>query len=147
MNEWNWTKDQLDQGRVERARKIKLANVVCNNEECCAECVSKSSGEVYRVSLGGCTCRDFTVGKKPCKHMIALAMAAGFIDKQGLTPKEKVESWKCELAKAYGYFYLFKKRIMSDEEYDRLKYEIADWWGFGDESEKIMDEIAPRLQE
>lgn len=81
MQTWSLTLDQLDQGRVNRARKLSLENIVINHQtgECHAECISTSTGEVYRVSLTSCTCRDFTVSGSPCKHIIRLAMEAGLL--------------------------------------------------------------------
>lgn len=146
MMEWKWTKEQLEPGRIARARKVELSNVVVNIplSECHAECVSGSTGEVYHVSLQDCTCRDFTVGKKPCKHMIALAMEARLLNESGQTMDEEIASQKATLAEAYGFYYLFDEPIMSDKEYDDLKYELADRWAFGDDSERIMGEIINR---
>lgn len=41
---------------------------------------SGSGKEPYRTTLYGCTCRDFILRKKPCKHMYRLAMECGLFD-------------------------------------------------------------------
>lgn len=130
MMEWKWTKEQLEPGRIARARKVELSNVVVNIplSECHAECVSGSTGEVYHVSLQDCTCRDFTVGKKPCKHMIALAIQAGILNSNGMTMEQAAKSFTDELAVkvalASGYYHVYHRPIMADAEYDALKYEL-----------------------
>lgn len=152
MLTWKWTKEDVDPSRVERAESVTLSNVVMNDEipVCTAESLSVSTGDVYKVTLHGCTCRDFTVRKQPCKHMIALAMRANLLNDAGLTPDEEYEadilSMKEKITRAYGYFHLFGVRVITDEEYDRIKYDLADSWAFGDDSERILGELsgAPR---
>ena len=51
-----------------------------------AEFVSNETGEIYVTRLSSCTCRGFRFtlrGKRPCKHIIALALSQNIIDQNG----------------------------------------------------------------
>lgn len=39
----------------------------------------QSAGNKYRVTLDGCTCKDFQYKKEPCKHMLYLAYLLGLL--------------------------------------------------------------------
>lgn len=39
-----------------------------------------SNGEIYTTTLSGCSCVDFALYNKPCKHMYMLAIDLGLID-------------------------------------------------------------------
>ncbi len=47
--------------------------------------VKGSQGTVYEVSLFHCTCRDFQIHQRPCKHMYRLAMEVGLLLSVGPT--------------------------------------------------------------
>lgn len=44
------------------------------------EFVSLSSGDLYHTSLSKCTCPAYSDSRHPCKHMVALAIALGYLD-------------------------------------------------------------------
>lgn len=50
---------------------------------CCAQCASSTTGEVYHTTLHDCTCVGFKICRAPCKHMIRLAVDAGFLNAEG----------------------------------------------------------------
>ena len=39
-----------------------------------------SEGDIYKTSLLGCTCIDYSMRKLPCKHMYRLAIECGLIN-------------------------------------------------------------------
>lgn len=59
--------------------KIKSDKITVQRENQTAEIVG-SSGEIYNVSLAGCSCMDYYAKKRPCKHMYRLADELGLSD-------------------------------------------------------------------
>ena len=53
---------------VEEIKLIRPYNISC-------DVISNSTGEIYTTSIDSCSCTDFKFHKKPCKHMIALALS------------------------------------------------------------------------
>lgn len=127
---WNWP--QVDEGRAQRARKLKFEEL---DLETPFGVIQGSSPEPYQCTLQACTCKDFAMYKakgtpQPCKHMIALAMKLGILSENGLTPPQQREAdiaaLRDKLASAYGYYYLFESPIISDKEYDKSKATLAE---------------------
>lgn len=66
-----------------------------------------SEGELYSASLTGCTCTDFHMnlaGKRPCKHMIRLAMELGEYPSDGMETD-------IDAANAKYYFGILKRQV------------------------------------
>lgn len=122
---WPWA--AVDPGRVQRAKKVSVLRV---DPASASGEFAGSSGEVYAASLVSCSCRDFALqhGAQPCKHMVRLAMELHVINDAGLTPTQQREAdLKADtdaLARAYGYYYLLGRPVLSDAEYDRLKSRV-----------------------
>lgn len=129
-----WTWKEIDGNKARRAKAVKLQSVLSSPDPK-AEAVSKSTGEVYDVSLNSCTCKDFAIhhGHEPCKHMVALAMRLSILNENGLTlpqqSKIDLENLRDEIAIAYGYYYVFHKQLYSNQEYDSLKKKYAELSG------------------
>ena len=129
--DWKW--DCTDEGRVKRAKSVKFRDITLEPEP--AGYAIGHSADEYYVTLESCTCADFAIcGAKsdlqPCKHMIALAMKAGLVNENGLTPPQQkaadIASLRLRIALAYGFFYHFDDPIMSDKEYDLMKDKLAE---------------------
>ena len=81
LNGLDMTDDRII-SRIQNAESIEILSMD-ENGACKGEAIG-SCGEVYRSTLGTCSCIDWTHRKDkeiPCKHQIALAMA--FIKKTG----------------------------------------------------------------
>lgn len=63
--------------RLKNARAIKASAITVDRNNQSAE-ISGSAAEPYRADLSGCSCPDFALQRKPCKHMIRLAIELGF---------------------------------------------------------------------
>lgn len=85
MTAWNYSAP--DEGRIKRAKEVKVISSVTTGD-CYAVCKG-SGGNEYRATLEGCECKDYFVSRKPCKHMIRLAMLAGVINENGETPEQE----------------------------------------------------------
>lgn len=76
-----WETDVHDEAeqkkRISAALSICDSNVVFLNDTCK---ISGSSSVPYTVTLDSCSCRDFIMRKKPCKHIYYLAIKLGYID-------------------------------------------------------------------
>lgn len=120
-----------DTKKIQRAKTVNLFSVNAGNclSDCCAECIG-SSGVHYHVTLERCDCIDYARNRKPCKHMIRLAMEVKAINEYGLTRAQEYDRWVSDLARkvalAAGYYHVFKHPIISDKEYNALKYELWD---------------------
>ena len=129
--EWNWPK--ADEGRIKRASTVKFRSV---HPELGPIAYAIGSGsDDYLVTLHDCTCSDFFMSAakskpQPCKHMLAMAMTQGILNKNGNTPEqqreEDIKSLRNQVASAYGYYYHFHAPLMSDEAYDKLKRQLSE---------------------
>lgn len=137
---WKWVAPEP--GRLARAKKIKLISVNKSGGFPSAQCIG-SSGEVYHITLQECTCVDFDRGGKlqPCKHMIALALHCGIIDKDGLTAEQQDKKFVHELsikvALASAFYHLYDLPVISDADYAALKFELWDNSGMIREEEIV----------
>lgn len=85
------------------AEKIKASNVKIDRSSLRGE-IQGSASIPYQTDLSGCTCPDFNIRKKPCKHMYRLALEleliAKFPEVDGAIEKAIVQSaaqkWKDE---------------------------------------------------
>lgn len=57
--------------RIESAKTTMCFSVHPESES--GRAASGSTGAIYDITLQSCTCPDFAMRKKPCKHMFALA--------------------------------------------------------------------------
>lgn len=100
----NWD-DSLDfePDQIKRrlnGEKIKADKITVDEENQSAEVIG-SSGEVYHVSLAECSCMDYSIKRKPCKHMYRLADELGLsepfpsLDKNAETAFIEVEVARC----------------------------------------------------
>lgn len=130
--EWDWKLEEIDTARAKRASKVKLESIEVNGEQATADVVDEASGEiVYHTMLDDCDCQDFrfnTKGNKPCKHILALAMAVGIVNKNGYTPEQQrlvdIDALKERIAVAAGYYHVFHESVMNNSEYDAMKAEL-----------------------
>lgn len=73
---WNkWSEEELESN----SQYIRIEKSITDKMELISIDRQSSSGQVkgstvYDVSGNGCTCRDFVIRRKPCKHMYFLAM-------------------------------------------------------------------------
>lgn len=76
--EWNKKLPQArERQRAGRAAKCQVISIDKSAQT--AEFLG-STGDTYSVSLGGCTCPDFTDRQRPCKHMYRLAAELGLVE-------------------------------------------------------------------
>lgn len=130
---WEWQLIDIDPGRAKRAAKIRLSNVEVNGQKASADVVDEKTGEiVYECTLSKCSCEDFhmnTRGRKPCKHILALGMAVGVINKDGYTPDQQltldIAALRDRIATASGFYHVFHEPTVSDSAYDAMKQELA----------------------
>lgn len=82
---WPWERVDIESKRLERAAEL-VPDKLSTGSELAAEYISSSTGEVYRATLQSCSCVDFSKNlhkKKPCKHMLSLALCLNIIDPDG----------------------------------------------------------------
>jgi len=82
---WPWQLADIDKNRLNRAVKISPDNVT-TSPELAAEYISSTTGEVYHTTVASCSCVDFSKylhKKKPCKHILSLALCMNVIDESG----------------------------------------------------------------
>lgn len=132
---WPWL--AVDENRVRNAQKIPEDSVRVNRALGSASIdgsPDRKTGEVvsYTVTLVRCTCQDFNMNlkcKKPCKHIIRLGMELGVINENGLTPAQQraadIAELREKVARAAGYYYIFRSPICEDNMYDRMKARLA----------------------
>lgn len=65
--------------RIEAAKKIRK-KIVDFDRDNCSMTIQGSASEPYIASMSHCTCPDFAIQKKPCKHMYALAFELNLLD-------------------------------------------------------------------
>lgn len=66
------------EARLLRARTESFKIISMQGEaKAAADILSKSSGNVYHVTMTSCECEDFKKGHSPCKHMIYFALHTG----------------------------------------------------------------------
>lgn len=90
------------------AEKIKASNVKIDCKSRRAE-IQGSGSVPYQTNLSSCTCKDFYIRKKPCKHMYRLAlelkMIAKFPEVDGAVEQAIVQSatqqWKDEFTQGH----------------------------------------------
>lgn len=65
--------------RIESAKKIKDEAILSEDLRPGSEAavIQGSAEDPYQVTLTSCTCADFAITKKPCKHMYRLALDCG----------------------------------------------------------------------
>ena len=88
--------NKLDETNSKTASRIKSSQSVVANltdtEKCLGESIG-STGEIYKVTLGTCSCTDWTHRKDkeiPCKHQIALAVS--ILHKEGMDDTDPILS-------------------------------------------------------
>ena len=133
--EWIWS--SVDENSVKRA--LRISNDSIHMDEAKKEASidgspDRKTGEIstHVVTLTRCSCQDFNINnkrEKPCKHIIRLGMELGIINNNGLTPEQQREKdiieLKDKIARAAGYYYIFKSPICADNMYDRMKERLA----------------------
>ena len=62
--------------RIQSAKEISSKKIRVDRKGQTATIIG-SSFDTYTVSLSECTCYDFSMRRKPCKHMIRLAIELG----------------------------------------------------------------------
>lgn len=126
--EWNWS--EIDARKAERARSVRVFTM--DKERRSMECVG-STGEIYTATLESCTCKDFSINRSACKHMVRLAMELGVLDEHGRNAEQQQVFDRTEamarLAYWYGCYYLFDSPVVSNDEYDALKSRLANDFG------------------
>lgn len=101
----------LEPAQVKRrlaGEKLKAKDVVVDRPAQCAE-IQGSASVPYHAELSGCTCPDFAVNKKPCKHMYRLALDLGLIEKLPEVSKEAERSYLASAADAWRDAFLAGK--------------------------------------
>lgn len=77
----NWDEAlDLEPEQIKRrlnGEKIKNSCITTINTETRTASFVGSSGEIYITSLSDCSCMDYNVRRKPCKHMYRLADELG----------------------------------------------------------------------
>lgn len=89
--------------RLKSAKKAECTPLSIDHDECIG--VFSGSSSKYKTSLTNCTCKDFSIKRKPCKHMYRLAIELGIINtdiKSDLSkvqkPSSTAKSWDLEQA-------------------------------------------------
>ena len=79
-----WPKDVLfssaSRERLGRAKSENLEVKSINNYG--VAFIKGSTGNIYKTSLHSCTCKDFENNKKPCKHILKLALHTGALEEE-----------------------------------------------------------------
>lgn len=131
--DWEWELDEIDPARAKRASKVRLEDIKVDGQQASADVVEEKTGEiVYHATLDDCDCQDFrfnTKGNKPCKHILALAMAVGIVNQGGYTPDQQlvldIAALKERIATASGYYHVFHESTVTNSAYDAMKQELA----------------------
>lgn len=76
--ESNWYENTLDPGARSRAMRIPAEFVAVDPQTRTAH-IKGHDNKSYDVSLDGCSCRQFAIYRKPCKHMYRLAIELGLM--------------------------------------------------------------------
>lgn len=74
-------KEIISNPNVIKANKViedNLEVVNLSNISCVVK--NRKNRSLYNVTLNNCTCTDYKIHKRPCKHMYRLAMAIGLMD-------------------------------------------------------------------
>jgi len=141
-----WDAYVPDDGKTERAKKVKFVSCDASSGEPLAKCLG-SKGEIYDVSLQACSCVDFSRNKRlvPCKHMVALAMRCRALNEEGLTWHQDNVKIAYELAVKVAvsstFYHTFHMPVVTDAQYDALKYELWDFCGFVDEESVTYSDL------
>ena len=64
--------------RIATAKKIKASDVVVDYDTQTAQI--KGRDGIYDVALDDCSCMDFSVKQRPCKHIYRLAMELNLVN-------------------------------------------------------------------
>lgn len=87
IGKWNVTEDIDFSRRLEKAKSAELTPLGLRTDIGFA--VFSGSHGVYNTTLEQCDCYDFD-GKRPCKHILRLALEMGIIDGEYLSDKRSV---------------------------------------------------------
>lgn len=88
--------------RLNSAKKAECTPLSINHSDFTG--VFSGSSSKYQTSLTSCTCKDFSIKRKPCKHMYRLAIELGLINTDVKSDLSKVQksvaakSWNLEHA-------------------------------------------------
>lgn len=97
--------------RILSSSEKKLAKGIIDTDYSIPRMTVQGSGsEPYVTTLNSCTCSDFKLRKKPCKHIYLLAAESGFMDD---LPKYDGSFDKNEALNAYKEAYI-EGRIPAD---------------------------------
>lgn len=104
--------------RIVSAQKIKDKDVTVDENAQSCEVVG-SAKEPYKATLDTCTCPDFALKKKPCKHIYCLAMRLGYIDGLPVCDKETRKRFDSE-AEIKRFYEMFETGAISGEKFIKV---------------------------
>ncbi len=112
--------------RMGAAQKIKAKNVTIKSDD--VYLIQGSGTTPYTVTLNSCTCMDYAMNKKPCKHIFYMALKMGYISFPSYNQEAaKLFDFKSEKEK---YEKMFNDGIISADSYlkiiSALDYEEAE---------------------
>jgi hypothetical protein len=88
---WNDTILSAKTGTISKISRAKKVNLIKINKNTNTACVAEKD---YKVSLENCTCYDYEMHQKPCKHMYKLAidleLMPDFIDLSSIRYKKDI---------------------------------------------------------
>ena len=106
-------KNEPQRLRFNRAKYQTITFLVTDPELNAGICMStRNISERYMVTLVDCTCEDFKKHAHPCKHMYALALKLGVIDKEYHLypfPEEHADALRKAQRESYNSLYEFKR--------------------------------------
>lgn len=118
----NWDngvhKDYEQFKRIVNAQKIKDKDVTVDEETQSCEVVG-SAKEPYKATLNNCTCPDFAMKHKPCKHIYYLAIKFGYIDGLPVCNAETRKNFDKE-AEINRFYAMFESGAINGEKFVKL---------------------------
>lgn len=104
--------------RIIGAQKIKDKDVTVDENSQSCEVVG-SAKEPYKATLNECTCPDFAIKRKPCKHIYCLAMRLGYIDGLPVCDKETRKQFDSE-AEIKRFYEMYEAGAISGEKFVKV---------------------------